>query len=340
MAKLTYKMIPEGMLEGKYVPLNIAFIDYREVKAAGITPRQAFEAVAKTVDGPVGMNIFDPDVVTTTSDGVMVEGTVRFMAAADKGKMNHDFGYLEMAEMPYSEELIKEEPHLIQWKKNYPGKRLFRGPDPATKIIPVHNVCISGRASNNNSATEMMNIVTMEEILLPILGQQQIIRNGKVVLGMTGGIISVGIGMIMPEKFGRVFPTRQFPAGETAHGSGPYAQTLKAHIPCIVADKAVLAENIIKCLEAGCVPGRTVGASPAVLSVARSMGVEIDMDNITDRAFEELASVGFTKEWMKEKVDILTPEEIIAKADEIIPGVVDGTKYNVPDLIKETTIEL
>ena len=64
------------------------------------------------------------------------------------------------------------------------------------------------------------------------------------------------------------------------------------------------------------------------------------MDNITERAYEELASVGFTKEWMTEKVDILSPEEIIAKADDIVPGVVDGTKYNVPDLIKETTIEL
>ena len=185
-----------------------------------------------------------------------------------------------------------------------------------------------------------MNIVTMEEILLPILGQQQIMCNGKIILGMTGGIISVGIGMIMPEKFGRVFPTRQFPAGETAHGSGEYAQTLKAHIPCIVADKSVLAANIIKCFQAGCIPGKTVGASPAVLSVAKRMGVEIAMDNITDKAYEELSSVGFTKEWMKEKVDILTPEEIIAQADDIIPGVVDGTKYNVPDLIKETTIEV
>lgn len=338
--KLTYKMIPEGMLEGKFVPLNIVFIDYKEVKEAGITPMEAFQAVANTIDGPVGMNIFDQDVVTTTSDGVMVEGTVRFMAAADRGKINKDFGYLEMVEMPYSDELIKEEPHLIQWKKNYPGKKLFRGPDPATKKIPVHNVCISGRASNNNSATEMMNIVTMEEILLPILGQQQIMRNGKVILGLTGGIISVGIGMIMPEMYGRVFPTRQFPAGETAHGSGVYAQTLKAHIPCIVADKSVLAENIIKCFEAGCIPGRTVGGSPAVLSVAKRMGVKIDMDNITDKAYEELASIGCTKEWMKEKVDILSPEEIIAHADDIIPGVDDATKYNVPDLIKEFTIEV
>ncbi|MCQ4726756.1 hypothetical protein NE664_08820 [Anaerotignum faecicola] len=340
MAKLTYKMIPEGMLKGKYIPLNIAFIDYREVKACGVTPKEAFEAVAKTVDGPIGMNIFDPDVVTTTSDGVMVDGTTVFMAAADRGKMNKDFGYLEMAEMPYSEQLIKEEPHLIQWDANFKGKRLFRGPDPATKIIPVHNVCISGRASNNNSATEMMNIVTMEEILLPILGQQQIIENGKVVLGMTGGVMSVGIGMIMPEKYGRVFPTRQFPAGETAHGSGIYAQTLKAHIPCIVADKSVLAKYIIKALQAGCIPGRTVGASPAVLGVARAMGISPDYDNITERAYEELASIGCTKEWMTEKVDILTPEEIIARADEIIPGIDDATKYDVSDLVQVVTVEI
>ena len=296
--------------------------------------------MAKTVDSPIGMNIFDPDVVTTTSDGVMVDGTTVFMAAADRGKINKDFGYLEMAEMPYSKQIIEEEPHLLQWDANFKGKRLFRGPDPATKVIPVHNVCITGRASNNNSATEMMNIVTMEEILLPILGQQQIINDGKVVLGMTGGTISVGIGMIMPEKFGRVFPTRQFPAGETAHGSGVYAQTLKAHIPCIVADKAVLAKYIVKALQAGCVPGRTVGASPAVLSVARAMGIAPDFDNITERAYEELGSVGFTREWMEAKTDLLSPEEIIAKADDIIPGIDDATKYDVSDLVQVVSIDV
>ena len=340
MAKLKYKMIPEGMLKGKFIPLNIAFINYNDVKACGITPKEAFEAVAKTVDGPVGMNIFDPDVVTTTSDGVMVDGTTVFMAAADRGKLNPDFGYLEMVEMPYSEQLIKEEPHLLQWDANFKGKKLFRGPDPKTKIIPVHNVCISGRASNNNSATEMMNIVTMEEILLPILGQQQMVMGGKVILGLTGGTMSVGIGMIMPEMFGRVFPTRQFPAGETAHGSGIYAQTLKAHIPCVVADKAILAKYIIKALQAGCIPGKTVGASPAVLGVARSMGIAPDYDNITERAYEELASVGLTKEWMMEKVEILTPEEIMAKADEIIPGIEEATKYDVSDLVQEVTAEI
>ena len=152
--------------------------------------------------------------------------------------------------------------------------------------------------------------------------------------------MSVGIGMIMPEKYGRVFPTRQFPAGETAHGSGIYAQTLKAHIPCIVADKSVLAKYIIKALQAGCIPGRTVGASPAVLGVARAMGISPDYDNITERAYEELASIGCTKEWMTEKVDILTPEEIIARADEIIPGIDDATKYDVSDLVQVVTVEI
>lgn len=340
MAKLKYKVIPEGELKGKYIPLNIVFIDNRDVKACGITPREAFEAVAKKYDTPTGMNIFDPDVVTTTSDGVMVDGTTVYMAASDRGKINKDFGYLEMAEMPYTNEIVEEEPHLLQWEINFKGKKLFRGPDPKTKIIPVHNVCISGRASNNNSATEMMNIVTMEEILLPILGQQQVINNGEVLLGLTGGTVSVGIGMIVPEKFGRIFPTRQFPTGETAHGSGEYAQTLKAHIPCIVADKAVLAKYIVKALEAGCVPGRTLGGSPAVLSVAKYMGMEIDYDNITESAYEELASIGITKEWMQEKVEILSMEEIIAKADEIIPGVDNATKYKVRELVNEYFVEI
>lgn len=340
MAKLKYKLIPEGMLKGKYIPLNIVFINNRDVKDCGITPREAFEAIAKTLDTPTGMNIFDPDVVTTTSDGVMVNGTTIYMAASDRRKINKDFGYLEMAEMPYSEQLVEEEPHLLQWKANYEGKKLFRGPDPATKIIPVHNVCISGRASNNNSATEMMNVITMEEILLPILGQHQIIEDGDVILGLTGGTISVGIGMIVPEKFGRIFPTRQFPTGETAHGSGEYAQTLKAHIPCIVADKSVLAKYIIKALQAGCIPGKNLGGSPAVLSVARHMGIKPDCDNITDKAYEELASIGITREWMLEDVEILDPEEIIEKADEIIPGIDDATKYKVSDLVQECFVEV
>jgi len=37
------------------------------------------------------------------------------------------------------------------------------GPDPKKKKIPIHNATLTGRAGNNNSATEMMHYITMEE---------------------------------------------------------------------------------------------------------------------------------------------------------------------------------
>ena len=334
MAKLKYRMIPEGMLNGKLIPLNIVLIDYKDVKECGLEPKEAFEAVAKTIDGPAGLNIIDLDAVTTTSDGIVVEGTIIRMAASDRGRINKDFGYLEMIPLNYTDEDVKREPHLKVWKEKYPDRTLYMGPDYKKKIIPVHNVVITGRASNNNSATEMMNIVTMEEILLPILGQLEILRGGKVLLGYTGEVISVGIGMVVAEEYGRIVPKRQYRCGDTAHGSGEYAKTLKKHIPIICAEKPVLAKYIIQALECGLVPGREIGGSPAVLTVAKYLHKDIDFDNITDRAYEELASIGFTKEWMHSEFPLLTPEEIIARADELIPGCEDYEIYDSKDLVQ------
>jgi len=334
MAQLKYKMIPEGMLNGKLIPLNIVFIDYKDVKECGLEPKAAFDIVAKTIEGPAGLNIIDLDAVTTTSDGVVVEGSIIRMAASDRGRINNDFGYLEMIPLPYTDKDIEREPHLKVWKEKYPNRTLYMGPDYKKKIIPVHNVVITGRASNNNSATEMMNIVTMEEILLPILGQLEIMKDGKVLLGNTGEIISVGIGMVVPEEYGRIVPKRQYRCGDTAHGSGEYAKTLKKHIPIICAQKPVLAKFIIQALECGMVPGRTIGGSPAVLTIAKYLHKEIAFDNITDRAYEELASVGFTKEWLHSEFPLLTAEEIIARADELIPGCEDYTMYDSRDLVQ------
>ena len=84
MAKLRYKVLPEGMLGDIHIPIDIVYIKRSDVDAAGLTPRQAFEAIAKTSDAPMGLNIFDTETVGTTSDGVMVEGTVTHMAAADR----------------------------------------------------------------------------------------------------------------------------------------------------------------------------------------------------------------------------------------------------------------
>ncbi|MDR7869689.1 MAG: hypothetical protein RIN55_02430 [Tissierellaceae bacterium] len=340
MTTIDVRVIKAGSGKDNMVPLNIVFVDKKDIENANVTDEAVINAIAKEINGPVGINIFDMDAVTTTSDGIMVEGAIVKMAAGDMGKIHKEFGILEMEYMEVTDELISEEPHLLQWKENFQGRRLFRGPNPAKKLIPVHNVVMTGRAINNNSATEMMNAVTMEEILLPILGQLQIMRDGEVLMGITGGVVSVGIGMTVAEKYGRVFPTRQFKAGETAHGSGEYAQTLKQHIPIIVATKPVLAENILRALKAGCIPGLHIGCSPAVLAVAKAFGAEIAFDNIEDKAIIELESVGVSMEALKQPSETLSEEEIIKNAADIIPGVVDPTVYKSEELVTKISLEI
>lgn len=340
MNKLKYKIIPEGMLNGILIPITAVFIDYADVKACNLSMLEACEKVAATIPGPAGINMFDMTATTTNSDGVMLDGSMTCMAASDYGKINKDFGYLEMVEVPYSDELIEEEPHLKQWMKSYPDSRLIMGPDPKKKIIPIHNVVLTGRAGNNNSGTEMMHYISMEELILPISGQIAIMREGKVEIGGTGNIISVGIGMVVGEEYGRIVPHRQFKCGETAHNSKEYAQFLKSHIPCIAADKSDLARYIVQALQTGVIPGRDIGASPPVMAVAKHMKIKIDIDNMSKAALEELESVGFTTAWMKEEVEELTPDEIIARADEIIPGVDNPQKVNVSDIVEVKYIDL
>ena len=332
MDGLKFRVITEGSKAGIHIPLNIVYLDRKDIEQSGLCESDAIQRIAKAFDGPTGINVFDMDCVTTTSDGIMVEGAIVTMVAADRGKINADFGTLHMAEIDYSEQIVREEPHLRQWQALFPDRKLFRGPDPATKIIPVHNVVITGRASNNNSATEMMNIITMEEILLPILGQLAIMRDKPVLTGMTGEVISVGIGMTVAEKFGRVFPHRQFRAGDTAHDCQEYAKTLKKNIPCIVADKPVLARCIAQSLEIGMVPGRDLGCSPAVLAIAKRMHQPIDFDNMTAGAYSELASIGITKTWLQEKVEKLTADQVVAQADAIIPGAENCERHAASDL--------
>jgi hypothetical protein len=332
--EMKYLKISEGMVDGKIIPVTILFLEKKEIESAGLTQDEAIIRIAGEFKGPVAINVFDMDAITTTSDGIVVEGAIVRMGAADGGHVNSEFGILPMAEISYSEERIKKEPHLIQWKKLFPGKKLYRGPDPAKKIIPVHNVVISGRAANNNSATEMMNIVTMEELIFPILGQLECMNHGNILVGYTGEFISVGIGMTVAEEFGRVFPHPQFPAGSTAHGSGAYAKTLKQWIPCIVCDKKVIARLTIRALECGCVPAREIGCSPVVLSIARALDSEIAYDRIQPAAQEELDSVGCTREWMHQRLH-LTKEEIIERADELLPGVGDAKKHRADEIVQQ-----
>lgn len=340
MKKLKYRIIKEGYKKNILVPLNIVFIDKKDIDNCGIEEDEAIKLVAKKIEAPTGINIFDMEAVTTSSDGLVLQGAIVKMAASDNGKVHKEFGILAMEEMEVTDELIEEEPHLIQLRELYDGNRLFRGPDPSKKLIPVHNAVMTGRATNNNSATEMMNVITMEEILLPILGQLQIMKDGDILLGLTGEHISVGIGMTIAEKFGRVFPTRQFRAGETAHGSGEYAKTLKRHIPCIVASKSILAKHIIDALKIGMIPGKHIGCSPAVLSVAKAFGAEIDFENITEKAQVELESIGIVLEKLKKLGQKLTEKEIIEKASSIIPGVANPVKINSSEIVTKEYVEI
>lgn len=340
MKNISVKFIEVGSDPNNLIPLNIVFINKADIEKTGKSDEEVIYAVAKEIDGPTGINIFDMDAITTTSDGIVVEGAIVKMAAADIGTVHKEFGILEMQEMELTDDLLEHEPHLKQWKELFPNKKLFRGPNPDKKLIPVHNVVMTGRAVNNNSATEMMNAVSMEEILLPILGQLQIMGDDRIMIGITGQDISVGIGMTIAEKYGRIFPTRQFYAGDTAHGSGEYAKTLKEHIPIIAAPKSVLAENIIRALDIGMIPGRHIGCSPAVLSVAEAYGSTIDFDNITEGARKELASVGIDLESFKNSKKHMSKEEILENANEIIPGILDSLELDVSEIAINKVITL
>ena len=132
-----------------------------------------------------------------------------------------------------------------------------------------------------------------------------------------------------------MFPTRQFRAGDTAHGSGPYARTLKAHIPCIAAPKRVLAGHIVRALDQGMVPGLHLGCSPAVLSVAKAIGAPVAAERITRKALQELASVGVTEEWLQAATPKATPDEVIRRADEIIPGMTEAVEVEASRMTTE-----
>lgn len=330
MEQLKYRLIREGKIGGHTIPLNLIYVDLKDVEACGLNCRQACERIAKIFSEPSTISVFDMDAVSTNSDGMMVEGAIVAMAAADRNRIHPEFGYLDMMEIPNDEKWIEAEPHLKQWNKLYPGRRLYMG--PKNRILPIHCAVMTGRACNNNSATEVWNIITMNELLTPITGPLEIMRDGKVMIGRTGHIISVGIGMAVGEEYGRSIPKRAFHVGQTAHKSGNKAQNLKAHIPIMTGDKKVLAKYILRALSVGMIPGRHIAPSPAVMSVARLRGVKANICSIESAAFFELDSIGYGQEWMNADVPLQTPEYIIEHAQEIIPGCEDARLYDARDV--------
>ncbi|MDL2258407.1 hypothetical protein LJC42_04560 [Eubacteriales bacterium OttesenSCG-928-K08] len=334
MQKLKYRVVRAGAAGG-VVPMHLAFIDRSDVIKAGISNEKACQLVGAQFTDGVAINVIDLDAITVTSDGIIADGAVVAFASADRGKINPNFGFLNVSEIPYTQQLMDEEPHMKQWDTDYyRGKRLYRGPSAEDRVHRSshnENMTITGRIASNNTGSEVMNLIEMTEILTPIFGQLQLVRDGAVLIGKTGPEMSVGIGMVVRERRGRIFGWN-YGAGMTAHRSGKYAKTVKCEDYSIVAEKSLLAEYTIRALEAGLVPGLHLGCSPVTLSIAKAMGLPIGLDNITDDAWIELESVGITKESLQKPSTPLSREEVIARADEILPGIEDGKRYLASDI--------
>lgn len=232
---------------------------------------------------------------------------------------------------------------MKQWELDgFVGKRLYRGPnmeDRGFRNVHNENMTMTGRIANNNTGSEMMNLVEMTEILVPCFGMNQIMKDGDVLVGIAGAEISVGIGMVVREKLGRIF-NWSYGAGQTAHNSAKYAKTVKPDYPTIVAPKPVHAEHVLKALDAGLVVGRDLGCSPVNLAIAHAGGYEIDLDNIIERAWIELESVGCSKDELSKPSPKMSREEIIAKADEILPGIPTAKLYKASEIVTKKELEV
>ncbi len=344
MAKLKYRLIPEGAAEGM-IPINLVYIDKKDITDAGILMIDACRAVAKDLNAPASVDVIDLDAITVTSDGIVADGAVVAYASADYGTINPVSGFVAVSEMPYTRTLLNREKHMKQWESDYyRGKRLYRGSygDDMLPRGPLNErQTITGRIANNNTGSEVMNVVDMTEVLTPMYGMLTVMRGGEVLVGHSGPVVSVGIGMVVREDAGRIFGLGGYDAGDTAHASGDYAKTVKSDCWCMAGTKETLAEYTIRALEAGMVPGRDISSSPANLTIAHAMGLPIDLDNITAAAWIELESVGITRADLEKPVaKPLTREEMIAKAAEIIPGMEDGKRFNVADLYEDRYVEI
>ena len=342
MSKLKYKVVPAGAAEER-IPINLLFIDKKDVDLQNLSLREACEIVAKDFKKAAAIDVIDLDAVTVTSDGIMADCAVVAFASCDRGMINKEIGFCGVSERSYSRQLVEEEPHLRQWNLNYPGRRLYRGPTAEDKIPRTklnENQTITGRIANNNTGSEMMDCIDMTEILTPVYGMLQIMRGtGEVLVGPAGPEFSVGIGMVVREHGGRIFDW-SYGAGQTAHASGVYAKTVKSDYPAIAGTKNVLAEYVLRAISAGMVVGRDIASSPANLCIAKALGAPMDYENIAENAWVELDSLGITKKWLQTPSVTYSPEDLIAHADEIIPGLEEAKKFKVADITEIRYAEL
>ncbi len=338
VSTLPIRQLHKGTGPKQGSPVHVVWIDQADIDKTGLTQEEALGAAAREIQEPAALNVIDMEVLTTTSDGLVVEGAIVMFAAADKGKIHPEFGLLPNKRLEVSDKLIAREPHLRLAKTLFPGKPLYRGADYQVKKVPIHNSVMSGRTINNNSGTEVMNAVTMEEMLLPILGQLQVMKDGEILMGLMGNVLSVGIGMSVSESFSRSQPNVKCKPGDTLHASGKYAQYLKSKLPCILAPKEVLMKHILRAFQEGLRPGVELGVSPAVLLTASALGLDIDRHSITPAAWEELEAIGIDMDMFEKDAPQLQAKEILSRAEEIIPGVKDSIRMDSKKVISKRDI--
>lgn len=232
---------------------------------------------------------------------------------------------------------------MVQWlTPQFEGRALHKGPNAkdrgGDRSGNNENMTLSGRITNNNCGSEAFNCVEMTECLVLMGALSEFMRDRDITCCVAGPEVSVGIGMVVSERWGRIFGGSNlggYKAGMSAHNSGEYAKTVKSDYPALSAPKERFMEYMLDALDLGLVVGRHLGASPAMMSVAHAYGKKIDCENISKRAWIELESVGISREVMSQPVEKpYTREEMIAHAWEIIPGMNSAKRYKASEVVE------
>ena len=347
--KLKYRVLTKGTADGA-VPLNWVFLEKKDIAAAALTDFEAVKVIAEEFkDSCAAVDIVDTEAVSVTSDGIMNPIAVTGIASVDHGMINKTYGFLNISPIPEYEGIFVDEPHMRQWHlEQFRGRTLYKGPNAkdrgSERAGHNENMTLTGRISNNNCGSEAFNMVEMTEVLVFMSAANEIMRDGEVTVCVAGAEVSVGIGMIVSERWGRIFGGTNlggYKAGMSAHNSGEYAKTVKSDYPAIAAPKEKFMKYMLDALDTGLIVGRHLGSSPALLRTAHQYGKEIDLEHISDRAWVELNSIGITKEELAKPVaKPYTREEMIAHAEEIIPGMKNAKRYKVSEIveIREATV--
>ena len=340
--KLKYRLLPIGGIDGA-MPLNWVFIDRKDIANAALTEYEAVKVIAEEFkDSAAAVDILDTDCVSVSSDGIMNPIAVTAIASVDHGMINNTYGYMPLSPIPEYEGIYEDEPHMRQWHlPQFKGKELHKGPNEKDRgderLSHNETMTLTGRIANNNCGSEAFDLVNMTEILIFMSAANEIMRDGEVIVKVAGPEVSVGIGMVVSERWGRIFGGTNlggYKAGMSAHNSGVYAKTVKSDYPAVAAPKEKFMALMLDALDTGLIVGRHLGSSPALLMTAYYYGAPIDLEHISDRAWIELESIGITKELLSKPVKPYTREEMIAHAEEIIPGMKDAKRYKVSEIVE------